>query len=238
MGDEDRCLTAEHMDLVYGIAAQVHKTVRHYVELDELVSLGTTGLLEAGERYDPQHGTPFAAFAYRRIRGAIYDGLRKMAHVPRSHYRKLLAVGRGLPGVGRPSHAAHGMADPRAASADTGEEAHEQPDASSSELPVFLTTLDESTLPGDRLADPSALRADDMLVHQHLLQSLRKAVASLPESERFIIHRHYFDDKTIREAGEELGLSRSWTSRLHSRGVDRLRDRITREEREKDDEAA
>src|SRR5205823_13106743 len=63
---------------VRSLAAQVRKQFNSMLEMDELVSYGQVGLLEAAERFDPKVGANFLTFAHYRIKGAIFDGLRKM----------------------------------------------------------------------------------------------------------------------------------------------------------------
>ena len=63
---------------VRSIARKILRTLSSCIELDDLISYGMMGLLEAAERYDPKKGVSFTTFSYYRIKGAIYDGLRGM----------------------------------------------------------------------------------------------------------------------------------------------------------------
>src|SRR5690606_37212658 len=83
-----RQLAEQYMPYVRSIAGKVKKTVAKEIEFDDLVEYGMIGLLEAADRYDPSHGANFMTFAYYRIRGAIYDGLRGMGWMSRSEYAK------------------------------------------------------------------------------------------------------------------------------------------------------
>src|SRR5262245_16739859 len=73
------------------VAIKVKREIQPPVELDDLVAYGTQGLLEAAERFDDRLGVAFGAFAYYRVRGAIYDGLRQFGHLPRHEYAKVKA---------------------------------------------------------------------------------------------------------------------------------------------------
>ena len=75
-------LLAEHISLVHHVSRQIHRRVSSDVELDELVSAGTMGLIEALERFEPTRGLAFSTFAVPRVRGAILDELRRIDHVP------------------------------------------------------------------------------------------------------------------------------------------------------------
>jgi RNA polymerase sigma factor for flagellar operon FliA len=71
---------------------------------------------------------------------------------------------------------------------------------------------------------------DQQLERLHLQARARKAMHRLPEKERRLLQLHYFEDKNLESAGAELGLSKSWVSRLHARAVDRLRQFLEEEE--------
>jgi RNA polymerase sigma factor for flagellar operon FliA len=77
----------------------------------------------------------------------------------------------------------------------------------------------------ERLAPP-----DQQLERMHLQARTRRAMDKLPEKERRLLQLHYFEDRNLEVAGVELGLSKSWASRLHARAVDRLRKVLDAEE--------
>jgi RNA polymerase sigma factor for flagellar operon FliA len=78
-----RELVSRHLNLVRSIASRIQRVVCYRVEIDELVSLGTLGLIQAASRYDPNAGTAFSTFAYYRIQGAIFDALGDVLPLPR-----------------------------------------------------------------------------------------------------------------------------------------------------------
>src|SRR6185436_19532883 len=77
------------LPMVRAIAVQVRRQVSDRLELDELIGYGSEGLIEAAGRFDPLHGVKFSTFAWHRVRGAIYDGLREMGHLKRGDYARL-----------------------------------------------------------------------------------------------------------------------------------------------------
>ena len=79
----------ESLGLVEAIARQVKKIVGNAVELAELISFGREGLLEAARRFDPSRGVPFRAYASYRVRGAIFDGLRKLSRLSRRTHERI-----------------------------------------------------------------------------------------------------------------------------------------------------
>ena len=212
------------MDVPRRAAAMIFPRVREFVELDELVALGNAGLAEAAQRYDPDRGAAFDTFAWYRVQGAIVDGLRKLTNLPRTAWARLAAL-----------RAASDYLEHRAAR-DAGAAARGTPppsgpdslaairDAMSAIRTMYVTSLEAMREAGFDAADEAAPRADDRTDRRRIAARLRVAIAALPERERTLVTKHYFEGKSLAEAGAELGLSRSWASRLHAQAVDRLRD--------------
>src|SRR6187399_2930876 len=84
-------LVDKHLSLVQGIARKVKRSVGASIELDDLIGYGSKGLVEAAERFDGRAGVAFTTFAYYRIRGAMYDGLRSMGWYSRADYARYRA---------------------------------------------------------------------------------------------------------------------------------------------------
>src|SRR5687767_1663419 len=80
----------DHLPMVYKLAAQIHRTIGRKGELEDLVSCGVEGLMRALERFDPDLGYAFSTYAYPRIRGAIWDGVRASCAVSGKQYRRML----------------------------------------------------------------------------------------------------------------------------------------------------
>jgi RNA polymerase sigma factor for flagellar operon FliA len=219
-------LVEKHLSLVQAIARKVKKTLNASIELDDLVGYGSKGLVEAAERFDARHGVAFTTFAYYRIRGAIYDGLRAMGWYSRADYARYRAEERAneylrnradREGAGQAQGGTAGANSPTAGEAATLAEVHE---ILSSVATVHITSLEAaSTVPDE------SLPAADVAVDNHRMSHrVRQAVAALPDKERRLMELYYFADKNLEEAGAELGLSKSWACRLHARAVDLLRD--------------
>ncbi len=200
----------EHLGLVRKIAVRVRRALgAQAVELEDLVQYGATGLLEARARFDPRYGVAFSTFAYHRIEGAMYDGLRRMGRLGRQAYAKVRSAEYLANAVDR---AAGSTQKP------TTEEALREV------LRVMrgvaaVTVATEAT-------EVDAVPADEQASRRQLADKVRRAVAALPERERHFIEKHYYEDKTLTEAGAEVGVTKSWASRVHARAVDLLRDKL------------
>jgi len=227
-------LVEKHLSLVQAIARKVKKTLNASIELDDLVGYGSKGLVEAAERFDARHGVAFTTFAYYRIRGAIYDGLRAMGWYSRADYARYRAEERANEylrnradregaGQAQSGAGAAGATTPSASEAATLAEVHE---ILSSVATVHITSLEAASSVPDESLPPA-----DVAVDSHRLSHrVRQAVAGLPDKERRLMELYYFADKNLEEAGAELGLSKSWACRLHARAVDLLRNAMEGED--------
>jgi len=217
------------MSLVRGIAGKVHKKVGQHVEYDDLLGLGTTGLLEAAERFDPAAGHSFSTFGYYRIRGAIYDGLRRMGHLPPSEYRKLKRQQKAteyLEAAAASDEAARSAPGGEVGARSAEDELRSMYEAMQSVATVFVTSLQEQADKGAEFADDSFDDPADRAAMKELRGDLVDAIAALPDRERHFVEKHYLEGKTLQEAGKELGLSKSWASRLHARAIDMLKKKL------------
>lgn len=220
-------LVDEHLPLVRAVAAQIKRYLPPSIELDELVSYGAAGLLEAAERYDDRHGVTFSTFAYYRVRGAIFDGLRQIGHLPRTEYARLRAHERAHEYLSNLQDREIGARAQGGAPATTLEdEAEALYSALSGVVTSFVTSLEALAEAGEEFLDETADDPAERIHVRELSPRVRTALAALPEKERHFIEKHYFEGKTLLEAGQELGLSKSWASRLHARAIELLRDQL------------
>src|SRR5438270_7482312 len=91
MATERDRLIEQHLPLVHAIAGKLRRTLRRPIDTEDLIAYGSKGLVEAAERFDARQGVAFATFAYYRIRGAMYDGLRTMGWYSRADYARYRA---------------------------------------------------------------------------------------------------------------------------------------------------
>lgn len=206
----------EALPLVDMLARQVRRQLGGGVEYDDLASAGREGLLSSARSFDASHGVPFRRWANLRIKGAMYDSLRSQSALPRRIYERL----RTLEAGDRVTETA--SEETAAAVATTSESAD---DKLSSYLAGIATAmavglLAETTGPSAEDAKDSRESAEDQLARADLLAKVREAAERRPDAERQLLVRHYFDGVTFEEAAKELGLSKSWASRLHTRAIE------------------
>ncbi len=226
MNDAQRAALVEsHRHLVRKAALIVFPRVREHVELQDLIGLGDLGLVEAASRYDPNAGASFATFAWYRVQGSIVDGLRRSSNLPRRVWSQLCALRAAaevLEARGRQEAAARAAG--AATASDTEARLREVRDAIASVQTVYTVSL-ATMKERDEPADPTEL-ADESLDRAALRRKVMAAIDELPERERALLHKHYTEGKTLLDAGAELGISKSWASRMHAAAVEKLRARL------------
>jgi RNA polymerase sigma factor for flagellar operon FliA len=206
----DREFVKQHEALVRKLAGRVRAQLDLSVDLDDLIAYGFRGLVEARDRFDPSRGVLFTTFAHYRIRGAILDGVRQMAYLPRKAHEQR-----------RAAEALDRMAE--AVALDRGANPDER-----AELAGALDAIDEiltKTSAAFVIAalgqspDDAPPGAEEELSVAQTRARVRAALEHLPARERALIEGHYFEDRTLEEIGESMGISKSWASRLHSRAL-------------------
>ncbi len=156
----------------------------------------------------------FATFAYYRIRGAIYDGLAKLTGMSRGHYQHV-----------RYERAAAEILDESSAGGDDPEmELAWLRDVSRALAVVHLVShLD---LPGNALevslVDSARFGPMALAINRELSQKVVELVGKLPADESTLVRAVYFEGLSLVEAGQRLGISKSWSSRLHAKAIERL----------------
>lgn len=224
LGQDRQQILEKYGPYVRSLAATVRKQFNSQLELDELISYGQVGLLEAADRFDAKLGANFLTFAHYRIKGAIFDGLRKMGILRGSEARSAYAADRASAYLGNLSDREAGLSNRRGGIDD---DVRDLSDAVTGLAMVFATSLSASE--GDHPSDDS-LPADQRLELEQLKTRVKAALEKLPEKERKLLEGYYFQGKTLEEAGAEIGQSKSWASRLHARAIEYLKKELAEDE--------
>ena len=220
MSAESDAIVKDYQGLVRSIALKLRAQFDLTCELDDLIAFGNQGLLEAMSRFDPSRGVQMNTFAYYRIRGAVLDGVRRMAYLPRRIHQKIRAA-ESLDLVVEP------IGDARAANpelkADLEATAQSLDDALSRVTAGFLMAAVGQGV------DDQPETPEQELVDAQTRARVNKALGGLPERERALVQGFYFDGRQFDEVAAELGISKSWASRLHAKALDLLRHVLTEE---------
>jgi RNA polymerase sigma factor for flagellar operon FliA len=210
------------MDLARRCAVVIHARCSKHIELEELIALANAGLAEAAASYDPDQGAAFSTWAWYRIQGSMLDGLRKASNLPRRTWATLTALRAAndyLENLGeRDAGAAKRGVKPK-----QGKDALVAvKEALASVRTMYMTSLETLTEAGFDREDPDASPSEHV-DRGRMARALRIALSRLPEKERALVTKHYYEGKNLLEAGVELGISKSWASRLHAQAVEKLR---------------
>lgn len=214
---EVRARVEQHMEIARICAVKIRRqTGANPSVLDDLQSMGLEGLLEAARTYAPDRGVPFKNWAYLKVRGAILDGMRSQAELPRGVYAKL----RALQAANEVREGT--VEDESAAAAETAESADARVAGTANAMAMAMAAAFLGAKRGvpDTVPDSRAESPEDVVMEKELLDKVRAAMAARPEGERKLLERMYFGGATLEEAAGEQGLSKSWGCRLHARALE------------------
>jgi RNA polymerase sigma factor for flagellar operon FliA len=215
---DKKALIEQYTPFVRGIAAKIKKSLSKNIEFDDLIAYGMAGLLEAAERYDPKVGANFMTFSYYRIRGAIYDGLRGMGWVSRTEYQKIRFEERATAYLeNMASREVVGGGDTNKTVEDNIEDLAAQV---SQLVTIYVTSLE--AMEDLQVEDKGKLALDERYADVQMKAHVREAMGRLPAADKEIIQLYYFKELSLQEVGNQLGLSKSWTSRRHAQAIERL----------------
>lgn len=223
-------LLSQHIALVHHVARQLATRLSTAADLDELVSAGTIGLVQAAESFDAKRGLSFSTFAVPRIRGAILDELRKQDHVPRNVRRRSREVAKARDVLSAalrrpPTHAevggVLGVSDEQVRRWDLDAEG------------AHVRSLDQplrgepagATL-GETIADEHGLSFESLLSHEQEVEHLKRAIAGLKEQERTVLALNFFEELKLQQIAEVLGLSVCRISQIRTAALLKLRDAL------------
>lgn len=213
-------LIEQYLPYATSIANKIIQTLSSDADIEEIICNARLGLLEAAKRYDPKYNVDFKTFSYYRIKGAIYDGLRKTGWIPRSLYAKIKFEQAS-------NEYLQTMSDRSLRTKMTpDEEMSEIYETVNSLASIYIISIDANEETMD-IEDKKANDIERKAEFQKIKEYMRQAIEELPEKERKLIKMYYFQNKTLEEAGDKLKLSKSWTSRLHARALEMLFKKIS-----------
>ncbi len=224
-GEQERILL-EHLPIVRFLARRIHERLPQHVDIEDLVSAGVVGLMDAFAKFDPTKKVQFRSYAQFRIRGAILDSLRTLDWSPRELRRKGRAVEEAIRVLTGRMGVAPGEGEV-AAEMGLGLEEYQQ-------LLGDLKGLEIGTLHMERNEDsgeeelayvPGRPEEDPLFrcLRGELEDRLGDAIAHLPDRERLVMTLYYYEEMTMREIGLALGVVESRVSQVHASAVVHLR---------------
>ncbi|RMD86662.1 MAG: FliA/WhiG family RNA polymerase sigma factor [Candidatus Dadabacteria bacterium] len=227
-------LVSHYLPLVRNLALGIIRKLRPGAELDELVADGMFGLVRAIEGFDLSRGFKFQTYATPVIRGAIYNGLRRMDWLPERTRGKARALQRAVDKFQQ-------LTGRQPTEEDLAEElkmsAEEVYDLIANLGCIYLLSLDQpigtedgDTTMMDLVEDQSGGDPLCELEFEEERRGLREAIKHLNEREQFIIKAHYFEGWTFEAISREFQVSKQRVSQMHARAIRKLRENLGNED--------
>lgn len=229
--DQREKLIMEYAPLIKFIAQKIAIRLPPNIELDDLISSGVIGLMDAIEKYDPSRDNTFKTYAEFRIRGAILDELRAQDWVPRSVRDKAKLLDRTM--VNLEAELGRAPTDEEVAG-KLGVSVDDFHDLTNQVRPVSLLSIDESAtfsntdkksimnlLESCKLSNPF-----NQLNIKTVKDVVTAAINELPEKQRLVLSLYYYEDLNLKEIGKVLRVTESRVSQLHAQAVTRLRAKL------------
>jgi RNA polymerase sigma factor for flagellar operon FliA len=226
-------LILTYAPLVKYVAGRIGSGLPAHVDDEDLASYGLLGLIGAIERYDPDRDTKFETYAIARIKGSIIDELRAMDWVPRSVRSRARDIERAI-----------GELESRLGRAPTDAEISGHLGLSEEELGDSLSEISRTSIaaldelwtvsPGgdqvaliDTIEDTQGPDPESALADTELKEAVAESISRLPEREKLVVTLYYYEELTLREIGEVLGVTESRVSQLHTKAILRLKARLS-----------
>jgi len=225
-------IVKEYSPMIKYVANRIALRLPPHIEVDDLISVGAIGLMDAIEKYDPSRGAKFKTYAEFRVRGSILDELRSLDWVPRSVRQKASK----LDGVSSKLQSKLGrLPEDEEIAKEMGvtleeffktlNETRNMPLLSLEDLGIARDSGDKQSLL-DTLEGRSDVDPQTQMRLTELKNLIAAAIDSLPEKERLMVSLYYYEELTMKEIGEVLGITESRISQIHSKAVYRLRTKL------------
>jgi RNA polymerase sigma factor for flagellar operon FliA len=215
-----------HLPMVRYLARRIHERLPSHVEMDDLVSAGLVGLMDAYQKFNPGKQVQFRSYAQFRVRGAILDSLRTLDWSPRELRRKGRAVEEAIQVLTRRwgrSPGDHEIATEMQLSLEQYQ--HLLGELKGLEIGTLNTERSEDSGEEEIAYLPNSPTDDPLFrcLKSEMHGRLSSAIEQLSERERLVLTLYYFEELTMKEIGATLGVVESRISQIHSSAVVRLR---------------
>jgi RNA polymerase sigma factor for flagellar operon FliA len=222
--DAEAELVEQYLPLVKTVVGRIAMGLPSHVDAEELHSVGMVGLLNAVRQFDPKGGSSFESYARVRIRGAIYDELRRLDWVPRSVHDKARKVRVVMERLQQTLGRVPEDGEMATALSLTGSEYEELMEEI---RPATFVCLDAAPNGDDSgegsnyesVADSSQPDPQEQAARHELARIIAERLEQLPEMQRKVLALYYFEDMRLREIAEVFGVTESRICQIHSQAI-------------------
>lgn len=220
-------LIVNNMNIVRNIASKYY-TDKIGLEYEDLVSYGVMGLIDASKKFDETRGVKFSTYASIRVSSFIIDEIRKYSPVSRTYMGKIKEYNKSIDELRNKYF--------REPSID---EISKHMNISKKEVTIIKNKIKNSTNVSmdsmvtedekeftfkDTIEDTTTPCPEEMMEQKELQNILAKALDTLKEKDRLVLSLYYYEELTLKEIGEILGVSESRVSQLNNRAISNLRE--------------
>lgn len=217
-------LVHQYLPLVRTVVGRLAMTLPAHAATEDLYSAGLVGLLHAVRRYNHKAGVLFETYARVRIRGAVFDELRKLDWVPRSVHDKARKVEEVMRKLEQKKGRVPNNAE-MAEALDISEPEYEQ--LLNEIRPATFVCLDSvrsaeqegEATQHEAVADASVPDPSHNTERRELSRIIASRLQTLPDMQRKVLALYYFEDLRLREIAEVFGVTESRISQIHAAAI-------------------
>lgn len=226
--EERQEIVKEFLPKIKSWTIRLKGTLPDSVDIDDLYSAASMGLVESMNRFDKSQAVSFNTYAERRIKGAMLDALRNLDFLPRNVRTRLKALESAITELAR-----------ELGHKPSVEEILEKTDFSEEDIYRLmglqendkLLSLDETVGDNDDSTLIDFIRTDglspeDEVVRANLIKRMAEEIDKLSEKERQVVSLYYYEELTMKEISEVLDVTESRVSQIHSTAVQKLKRRL------------
>lgn len=218
---------ANNMNMVRSIASKYY-TDKIGLDYEDLVSYGVMGLIDAKKKFDPSKGVKFSTYASIRISSFIIDEIRKYSPVSRTYISKIKEYNKAVQHLQNKLFREPSIDEIAEYMNISKKEVNSIKDKMKTSSSI---SIDNTVSEGekefnliDTIEDESILCPEDEFEKKELQHTLEKAIDMLKEKDRLVLSLYYYEELTLKEIGEILGVSESRVSQLNNRAISNLKD--------------
>ncbi len=231
-GGEKEELITKYGGLVKYMAHRLAARLPEHVTVDDLISAGMIGFIDALDKFDPSKQVRFKTYMEIRVKGAMLDELRAMDPVSRTTRQKAQVLAEAFSELEKSLNRPPTDEEMAEKMGITLEEFHDMLSSTKTINILPLEYADFEYCEKEASCEPAFVAVTnssdpfELLQKKELVNELAKAIAKLPEKEKLVVSLYYYEQLTMKEIGKVLDVSESRVSQIHSKAMLSLRNAL------------